>query len=180
MKRIITQTYIIALCVFTACSKDDIDKKEDEASSSDEHTYHIEIANGKTYKGGVSKVTAGVYYPVSFVEYSEEIDGKVLTGMLSEVGKFQFGIGIALDDDQNPSLQGSGPGLTFGEWGAEDKYSPAGPISMTLKNYEEHTIFMYGEEGTVASYTLTFSGKFKSGTAGEAVDVIGELMVGAP
>lgn len=184
MKKTIVQTVMamVVLCLMTACSKGG-DKKENEEASSDVHTYHIEIAGGETYKGSVPSYAPGVvevYNPVSFVEYSEEISSKILTGMLQEAGKFQFGIGLALDEDNKPSIQGSGPGLAFGEWGTEDKYGPAGSINMTLKNYKEHSISMYGEEGTVASYTLTFSGKFKLGTAGEEVDVTGEIVVAAP
>jgi hypothetical protein len=181
MKKTIVQTVtgIMVLCLMVACSKGS-DKKENEDSPSDMHTYHIEIAGGKTYEGSVPKETGGIYYPVSFVEYSEEVSSKVLAGMLQEAGKFQFGIGLALDEDNKPSIQGSGPGLAFGEWGTEDKYGPVGNISLELKNYKEHNISMYGDEGTVASYTLSFSGKFKLGTAGEEVDVTGEIVVAAP
>ena len=64
--------------------------------------------------------------------------------------------------------------------GTEDKYGPAGPVNMTLKNYKEQTISLYGEEGTIASYTLTFSGKFRLGSSGKTVDVTGEVRVAAP
>src|SRR5690606_17980090 len=147
MKKTIVQTVLgmVVLCLMTACSKS-VDKKEN--TSSDMHTYHIEIAGGETYTGEVPSYAPGVldiYNPVSFVEYSEEISSKILTGMLQEAGKFQFGMGLALDGDNKPSLQGTGAGFAFGEWGVEDKYSPAGPIGMTLKNYKEHTISLYGD-----------------------------------
>lgn|SRR5690606_14730577 len=185
MKKTIVQTLIgmMVLCLLGACSKAGGNDKNEDDSSGDQHTYEVSIAGGKTYKGSVPSYAPGVvevYNPVSFVEYSEEISSKILTGMLQEAGKFQFGIGLALDEDNKPSIQGSGPGLAFGEWGSEDKYGPAGSINMTLKNYKEHSISMYGEEGTVASYTLTFSGKFKLGRAGEEVDVTGEIVVAAP
>ena len=183
MKKTIIQTLIgmVVLCLLGACSKAG-DKKEDKDTSSDQHTYEISIAGGKTYKGGVPRYAPGiseVYNAVSFVQHDEDF-GKIMTGMLQEAGKFQFAIGLALDGDNKPSLQGTGPGLAFGEWGTEDKYRPAGPISMTLKNYKEHNISMYGEEGTVASYAFTFNGKFKLGTDGEEVDVTGELKIAAP
>ncbi len=181
MKKTIVQTVMAmaVLCLMTACSKGG-DKKENEDSPSDMHTYHIEIAGGKTYEGSVPKETGGIYYPVSFVEYSEEVSSKVLAGMLQEAGKFQFGIGLALDEDNKPSIQGSGPGLAFGEWATENKYGPAGRVNMTLENYKEHTISAYGDEATVASFTLNFSGKFKLGTDGEEVDVTGKIVVAAP
>jgi hypothetical protein len=178
---ILTVFGIVAL-ILSACSKE-ANKKENVGVSATSHSYIIEISGGKTYTGEVPSYAAGVvevYNPVTFVEYSEETGSKVLSGMLQEAGKFQFGIGLALDSDNKPSLQGSGPGLVFGEWGTADKYRPAGNISMTLKDYREHNISMYGETGTVASYTLTFSGKFRLGTAGEEVEVTGELVVAAP
>lgn len=179
------QLYLFALCIsgavlISACTRSDGNGSGESNNKSNEHIYHIEIANGKTYQGSVPKTTGGVYYPISYVEQSEEIQGKILTGVLMDTGKFQFGVGVALDADNNPSLQGSGPGLTFGEWGAEDKYGPVGSVGMTLENYEEYTISLYGEEATVASYTLTFNGTFKLGTDGEEVSVTGELVVAAP
>lgn len=185
MKQI--QLYLFTLCIsgavlISACTRSD-GNGSSKPNNGNEHTYHIEIAGGKTFQGSVPKTAPGdteVYNPISFVEYSEEIESKILTGLLMDTGKFQFGIGVALDDSNNPSIQGSGPGLTFGEWGAEDKYGPAGSVGMTLENYEEHTISLYGEEATVASYTLTFNGTFKLGTDGEEVSVNGELVVAAP
>lgn len=186
MKQI--QLYLFALCIsgsvlISACTRNDGNGSGESNNKSNEHSYQIEIAGGKTYQGSVPKMAPGVadvYNPISFVEYSEEIQSKILTGLLMDTGKFQFGVGVALDDNNNPSIQGSGPGLTFGEWGAEDKYRPVGNVGMTLKNYEEHTISLYGEEATVASYTLTFNGTFKLGTDGEEVSVTGELVVAAP
>jgi|GEM_PF-2369867 len=181
------QLYFFALCIlgstlFFGCSGNNGD--EDKAGNNgNEHTYHIEIAGGKTYQGSVPKTAPGVsevYNPISFVEYSEEIESKILTGLLMDTGEFQFGIGVALDDSNNPSIQGSGPGLSFGDWGSEDRYSPVGSVSMTLQNYKEHTISLYGEEGTVASYTFTFSGTFKLGDHGEEVNVAGKVVAAAP
>lgn len=169
----------MALCLFMACSNDN-EKKEEKNTSSNLHTYHINIANGKTYQGNIPKVSGGVYNPVSIVEYSQAIDSKVMTGTLMDTGKFQIGIGIALDENYKPSLKGSGPGIAFGQWGVEDKYSPSGTIDITLKNYEEHNISMYGEDGKVASCTLNFSGKFKLGADGEQVNVTGEIVMAAP
>lgn len=185
MKQI--QLYLSALCIsglvlISACTQSD-GNGSSESKKSNEHTYHIEIAGGKTFQGSVPKTAPGVsevYNPISFVEYSEEIESKILTGLLMDTGKFQFGIGVALDDSNNPTIQGSGPGLTFGEWGVEDKYGPVGNISMTLENYKEHTVSLYGEEGTVASYTFTFSGTFKLGADGEEVNVVGEIVAAAP
>lgn len=185
MKKTIVQTVMamVVLCLMTACSKGG-DKKENEEASSDVHTYHIEIAGGETYKGSIPSYAPGVvevYNPVSFVEYSEEVSSKVLGGILQDVpGDFQFGIGLAMDDSNQPTIPESGVGITFGKRTEENKYGPAGSISLTLKNYKEHSISMYGEEGTAASYTLTFSGKFKLGRAGEEVDVTGEIVVAAP
>jgi len=186
MKKTIVQTVMamVVLCLMTACSKGG-DKKENEEASSDVHTYHIEIAGGETYTGSVPSYAPGVvevYYPAAFVEYSEEINSKVLAGSLHDVpGDFQFGVGLAMDDRNQPTIPESGVGMTFGKRTAENKYGPAGNINMTLKNYKEHSISMYGEEATVASYTLTFSGKFKLGRAGEEeVDVTGEIVVAAP
>lgn len=170
---------VMSLGVFSACSDDDTNGSG-AMIDENEHTYHIEIAGGETFSGSVPKNTGGVYYPVSYIEYSEEVGSKILTGLLQDAGKFQFGIGLALDNNNQPSIYGNGPGLAFGEWGTEDKYKPVGSISITLENYKEHSISLYGEEGTVASYTLTFSGIFKLGADGEEVDASGEIVVAAP
>jgi len=183
MKQI--QLYLFALCtlnlgLLTACSNDDNNGSSGESNNENEHSYYIEIADGETYQGSVPKATGGIYYPIAFVEYNEEIDSEVLAGMLYDTGNFQFGIGLALDDNNNVSIQGSGPGLVFGEWAAEELYVPAGNINISLENYEEHNISLYGETGIVASFTLTFSGTFKLGDDGEEVSVTGKLVVAAP
>ncbi|PZD77107.1 hypothetical protein DNG35_09685 [Mesonia sp. K7] len=169
----------MSLGVFSACSDDDTNGSG-AMIDENEHTYNIEIAGGETFSGSVPKNTGGLYYPVSYIEYNEEVGSKILTGLLQDAGKFQFGIGLALDNNNNPSIQGSGPGLTFGEWGVEDKYRPVGNINMDLENYQEHSISLYGEEATVASYTLSFSGKFKLGAEGDEVNVTGKIGVAAP
>jgi len=185
MKKTIVQTVMamVVLCLITACSKGG-EKNENEETSSDMHTYHVEIAGGETYKGSVPSYAPGVveaYNPVSFVEYSEEISSKVLAGILQDVpGDFQFGIGLAMDDSNQPTIPESGVGITFGKRTEENKYGPAGPVNMTLKNYKEHDYSFAGEEGTVASFTLSFSGKFKLGADGEEVDVTGDIVVVAP
>lgn len=181
MKKSILQTaiYVFALCFFTACSKSD--NNEEESSSIGEHTYQIEVANGTTYQGSVPKETGGVYYPVAFVEYSEEINSKVLAGILQDVpGDFQFGIGLAIDDNNQVTIPESGVGITFGQRTVEDKYRPVGAINITISNYKEHSISMYGEDGTVASFTLNFSGEFKLGQSGDPVSVTGKIVVEAP
>lgn len=182
MKKTMLQTaiYVFALCFVTACSKSD-DKKEEESSSTGEHTYRIEVANGTTYQGSVPKETGGVYYPIAFVEYSEEINSKVLAGILQDApGDFQFGIGLAIDDNNQVTIPESGVGITFGQRTVEDKYGPVGAINITISNYEEHSISMYGEDGTVASFTLNFSGEFKLGQSGDPVSVTGKIIVEAP
>jgi len=182
MKKTILQTaiYVFALCFITACSKGS-EKKEEEGSANGEHTYRIEVAGGETYQGSVPKETGGTYYPVAFVEDNEEVGSKVLTGILQDVpGDFQFGIGVAMDESNRPTMPESGIGITFGQRTVENKYGPAGSISMTIKNYKEHSISMYGEDGTVASFTLNFSGKFTLGRSGDPVDVTGEIVVAAP
>ncbi len=182
MKKTIVQTLIgmMVLCVLGACSKAG-DKKEDKDTSSDQHTYEISITGGKTYKGGVPRYAPGVveqYNAIAYVIDDEEADRGVST-MLLDHGAFQIGIGFLLDDNNRPSRT-ERQGFGFGEWGTEDKYGPAGPISMTLKNYQEHVHSFAGEEGTVASFTLSFSGKFKLGADGEEVDVDGEIVIAAP
>jgi hypothetical protein len=177
---ILAVTSLIALCLFTFCAKENNRNEKEDNAPTGGHTYKIEIVGGKTYQGGVPKEVTGTYNPVAFVTLSEETGDKVLAGMLSETGKFQFGIGVALDGSNQPILPENGVGITFGEWGTEDKYGPAGPVNMTLKNYKEQTISLYGEEGTIASYTLTFSGKFRLGSSGKTVDVTGEVRVAAP
>ncbi|WP_460546246.1 hypothetical protein, partial [Echinicola sediminis] len=142
--------------------------------------YDITMEGGGKFSGEVPKEVLGTYNAVMFVEYNEEIDGELLTGLLIESGKFQLGVGLSLDDNGQPSIEGDGPGLIFGAWGTEDKYRPAGPVSMTLKNYKEHNISMYGEEATAASYILTFQGDFKIGDDGEEVAVTGEIVIAAP
>lgn len=183
MKQI--QLYLFALCtlnlgLLTACSNDDNNGSSGESNNGNEHSYYVAIADGETYQGSVPKATGGIYYPISFVEYSEEIDSEVLAGMLYDTGNFQFGIGLALDDNNNVSIEGSGQGLVFGEWGAEELYVPAGHINISLENYEEHNISLYGETAVVASFTLTFNGTFKLGADGEGVSVTGKLVVAAP
>ena len=181
MKKTMLQTaiYVFALCFFTACSKSD--NNEEESSSTGEHTYQIEVANGTTYQGSVPKETGSVYYPVAFVEYSEEIDSKVLTGILQDVpGDFQFGIGLAIDSNNQATIPGSGVGITFGQRTVEDKYRPVGAINITISNYKEHSISMYGEDGTVASFTLNFSGEFKLGQSGDPISVTGKIVVAVP
>ena len=182
MKKTILQmtVYVMALCLITACSKGS-DKENENSSSANEHTYHIEVEDGTVYQGSVPKETADVYYPVAFVEYSEEINSKVLTGILQDVsGDFQFGIGVAIDDNNQATIPESGIGIIFGQRTVEDKYGPVGSINITVNNYEEHTISLYGEDGTVASFVLNFSGKFKLGQSGNPVDVTGEIVVAAP
>src|SRR5690606_10225206 len=181
LKKTIVQTLIgiMFLCLLGACSKAG-NKKEDKDTSSDQHTYEISIAGGKTYKGGVPRYAPGVvtqFNPVAFV--NEQSNGKAIAVMLAEVGAFQIGLGFRLDDSNKP-IHTEVQGFGFGEWGTEDKYGPAGPISMTLKNYQEHVHSFAGEEGTVASFTLSFSGKFKLGADGEEVDVDGEIVIAAP
>src|SRR5690606_37488604 len=147
MKKSILQTaiYVFASCFFTACSKSD--NNEEESSSTGEHTYQIEVANGTTYQGSVPKETGGVYYPVAFVEYSEEINSKVLAGILQDVpGDFQFGIGLAIDSNNQPTIPESGVGITFKQRTAEDNYRPIDAINITINNYKEHQISLYGED----------------------------------
>ncbi|HLW41018.1 MAG TPA: hypothetical protein VKY82_01460 [Flavobacterium sp.] len=183
MKKTVLQTaiYVFALCFITACSKSDDKKEEESSSTTGEHTYRIEVANGTTYQGSVPKETGSVYYPVAFVEYSEEINSKVLTGILQDVpGDFQFGIGLAIDSNNQATIPGSGVGITFGQRTIEDKYRPVGAINITISNYKEHSISMYGEDGTVASFTLNFSGEFKLGQSGDPVSVTGEIVVAVP
>ncbi len=181
MKKTMIQTLIgmMALCLMSACSGNDEDGV-DPINSNGAHTYDITLEGGGKFSGEVPKEVMGTYNAVMFVEYNEEIDGELLTGLLFETGKFQFGVGLSLDDNDQPSIVGNGPGLVFGEWGTEDKYRPAGPVSMTLENYKEHNISMYGEEATAASYTLTFQGDFKLGDEGEEVAVTGEIVIAAP
>lgn len=182
MRKTIVPTLIgmMVLCVLGACSKAG-DKNEDKDTSADQHTYEISIAGGKTYKGSVPRYAPGVvevYNPIAYVIDDEEI-GRGVSTMLLDRGAFQIGIGFLLDDNNQPTRAES-QGFAFGEWGTEDKYGPAGPISMTLKSYKEHTISFAGEDGTVASFTLSFSGKFKLGADGEEVDVSGEVVIAAP
>lgn len=182
MKKAIVQTVtgIMVLCLMVACSKGG-DKKENEDTSSGEHTYEISIAGGKTYRGSVPSYAPGiveVYNPVAYPMEEDGIDRGVSI-MLIEPGAFQIGLGFLLDDNNKP-IHTEVQGFGFGEWGVEDKYGPAGPVSMTLKNYKEHDYSFAGEEGTVASFTLSFSGKFKLGADGEEVDVTGDIVVVAP
>lgn len=182
MKKTIAPTLIgiMFLCLLGACSKAG-NKKEDKDTSSDQHTYEISIAGGKTYKGGVPRYAPGVvelYNAIAYVIDDEEI-GKGVSTMLLDRGAFQIGIGFLLDGNNNP-IRTERQGFGFGEWGIEDKYGPVGPVSMTLKNYQEHVHSFAGEEGTVASFTLSFSGKFKLDADGEEVDVTGEIVVAAP
>jgi len=181
MNKTTVQTLIgmMVLCVLGACSKA-ADKQEDKDTSSDQHTYEISIAGGKTYKGGVPRYAPGVvtqFNPVAFV--NEQSNGKAIAVMLAEVGAFQIGLGFLLDDDNKP-IHTEVQAFGFGEWATEDKYGPVGPVNMTLENYKEHTISAYGDEATVASFTLDFSGKFRLGADGEEVDVTGEIVVAAP
>ncbi|MFC3196884.1 hypothetical protein ACFOET_04580 [Parapedobacter deserti] len=181
MKKTIVPTLIgmMVLCLLGACSKAG-DKNEDKDTSSDQHTYEISIAGGKTYKGGVPRYAPGVvtqFNPVAFV--NEQSNGKAIAVMLAEVGAFQIGLGFLLDDNNKP-IHTEVQGFAFGEWGIEDKYGPVGPVSMTLEDYKEHNYSFAGEEGTVASFTLNFSGKFRLGADGEEVDVTGEIVVAAP
>ena len=172
-------TSILGLMLMLSCSGNDEDGKPDAGKEA--HAYDITMEGGEKFSGEVAKeVFGGTYNPVMFVGYNEDIDGELLTGLLMDTGKFQFGIGLALGGNNQPRIVGNGPGLVFGEWGTEDKYVPAGSVSMTLKNYEEHDVSMYGEEGTAASFTLEFSGKFQLGDEGEAVDVTGEVFIAAP
>ncbi|RAV29551.1 hypothetical protein [Sinomicrobium soli] len=171
--------YIVTLCLVVACSGSD-DKNEKTDTGADEHTYHIVIDGGKTYTGGVAKSQGGVFWPFSLVEYSDETGSKVLAGTLLDAGKFQVGVGFTLDENNKPGLEGSGPGLVFGEWGSEHKYTPAGEIDMTIEHYKEHDITFAGASGTGASYTLKFEGTFKSGQNGEPVKVTGTIVSAAP
>ncbi|WP_439487693.1 hypothetical protein [Algoriphagus sp.] len=176
---VMVMTSILGLMLMLSCSGNDEDGKPDAGKES--HAYDITMEGGEKFSGEVPKeVFGGTYNPVMFVGYNEDIDGELLTGLLMDTGKFQFGIGLALGGNNQPSIVGNGPGLVFGEWGTEDKYKPAGPVSMTLKNYKEHDVSMYGEEGTAASFTLEFSGKFQLGDEGESVDVTGEVFIAAP
>ncbi|UCS93848.1 hypothetical protein KZP23_02095 [Echinicola marina] len=181
MKKTMIQTLIgmMALCLMSACSGNDEDGV-DPINSNGAHTYDITLEGGGKFSGEVPKEVMGTYNPVMFVEFNEEANGELLTGLLIESGKFQLGVGLSLDDNGQPSIEGDGPGLIFGAWGTEDKYRPAGPVSMTLKNYKEHNISMYGEEATAASYILTFQGDFKLGDDGEEVFVTGEVVIAAP
>src|SRR5690606_7459159 len=102
-----------------------------------------------------------------FVEYSEEINSKVLTGILQDVpGDFLFGIGLAIDSNNQPTIPESGVGITFKQRTVEDNYRPIDAINITINNYKEHQISLYGENVTVASFVLNFSGKFKLGQSG--------------
>ena len=157
-------TSVLALMLMLSCSGNDEDGKPDV--STEAHTYSITIEGGEKFSGEVPKeVLGGSYNPVMFVEYNEDLGGKLLTGLLIETGKFQVGIGLSMDDNNQPGIVGNGPGLVFGDWGTEDK---------------EFSISAYGEEGTAASFTLEFSGKFQLGDEGGSVDVTGELFIAAP
>ena len=182
MKKTIVQTLIgvMVLCLLGACSKAGGNDENGNNSSDGQHTYEISIAGGKIYKGGVPRYAPGVvtmFNPVAFV--NEQNNGKAIAVMLAEAGAFQIGLGFLLDDDNKP-IHTEVQAFGFGEWATEDKYGPAGHINLTLENYKEHTISSYGDEATVASFTLNFNGKFKLGADGEEVDVTGKIVVAEP
>ncbi len=182
MKKTMIQTLIgvVTLCMMSACSKSD-ENPDDKHTSSDQHTYDISITGGKTYKGGIANHAPGVvevYNPVAFV-LEEDGVGRGVSTMLLDRGVFQIGLGFLLDENNRP-IHTENQAFGFGEWATENKYGPVDPVSMTLENYKEHDYSFAGEEGTVASFTLTFSGKFKLGADGEEVDVTGKIVVAAP
>ena len=182
MKKTIVQTLIgmMVLCLLGACSKAG-DKKEDKDTSSDQHTYKVSIAGGETYKGGVPRYAPGVvelYNAIAYIIDDEEI-GRGVSLTLPDRGVFEIRLGFLLDGNNNP-IRTENQLFGFREWSVEDRYDPVGPISMTLKNYQEHVHSFAGEEGTVASFTLSFNGKFKLDASGEEVDVTGEIVVAAP
>ncbi len=171
--------YLLALYFFMACSQGKSNKSK-ASSEENEHTYHITIHGGQTYSGQVPKSQAGIFWPFSIVSYSEEVNSKVLAGTLMDAGKFQVGIGLKLNENNRPILEGDGPGLVFGEWNSQQKYTPVGSPKMTLKNYQEHNISFAGEKGVGASYTLEFQGTFKANGTEETVEVSGKITSAAP
>lgn len=172
--------FLMALCLLTACSKDS-DNNDGNGTTAGEHTYNIEVEGGTVFSGSVPKETGGYYYPVAFVEYDDDLGSDLLAGILQDAaGDFQFGLGLALDSNNQPTIPDTGIGLTFGQRNSQDKYGPAGPIELTLSNYEETILSMYGEEARVASFTLQFSGLFKLGQSGDPVNVTGEIVVAKP
>src|SRR5690554_3773736 len=64
-----TIAVFIIMCLVTACSKKN-ENNEEENNTSGKHTYHIEIAGGKTYSGSLPSYAPGVgtqFNPVAFI-----------------------------------------------------------------------------------------------------------------
>ena len=195
MKKTIVQTLIgiMVLCLIVACSKGSEKKEEEEGSSGDQHTYEVSIAGGKTYKGGVPVYRSGGTASYNTIaqtrdQYYEQNKGVevLLTDM---VGYFQIGFGFLMDSNNNTTRidcqeknvdkQISYAELSTGS--AVATYKTAGPVSITVENYKEHTMtHTDGREFIVASFTLNFSGKFKLDASGEEVDVTGKIVIAAP
>lgn len=174
-----TIAVFIIMCLVTACSKKN-ENNEEENNTSGKHTYHIEIAGGKTYSGSLPSYAPGVgtqFNPVAFINESSE--GKTIGTVISDPGAFQIGVGFLLTGGNTP-VYTENQAFAFNEWGAEERYRLEGPVNLSLENYKEHTITSFGEEARVASFTLHFSGSFKLGNSSEIVNATGKLVVAAP
>jgi len=195
MKKTIVQTLIgmMVLCLLGACSKAGGNDRNEDDSSGDQHTYEVSIAGGKTYKGGVSVYQSGGAASYNILarihdQYYEQNKGVevLLTDM---IGFFQIGFGFLMDSNNNPSRIEGHEYLEDQPFGFAElstgspiaTYKTAGPVSITVENYKEHTMtHADGREFIVASFTLNFSGKFKLDASGEEVDVTGKIVIAAP
>lgn len=148
-------------------------------NSSAAHTYAISLDNGDVFKGEVPAYPGGVFNHVAFVEYDENTAGDMLVAVLFDAGKCNIGIGIRLDENNQPLAESNVSGISFGAFGGEKVYTPK-TYSVALENYQKHTVNYYGEETTTASFTLHFEGTFINSLNDEVTNGSGSITIAAP
>lgn len=180
----INTAILLGACIIlqSGCGKSTSD--ETPLSESSAHTYELNISNGESLTGQVPKEMTGVYNIASLIDENQEEGQKTVAIVLQEAGKAQVRVGLLLDDNNRPTAitknsEGKSSSFRFGKWGEELEYTAIQCI-FSLKEYQEHSVSAYGDEGTVASLSLDFEGIFKASTTDEEVEVNGIIKIAAP
>ncbi|MCE7054703.1 hypothetical protein LZF95_08465 [Algoriphagus sp. AGSA1] len=173
---------VIGMLIHVGCGSEEPD--ENPLPTTSAHSYDISITGGEILAGEVPKENSGIYNAVSFVQYNDEAGQNTVNVMVQETGKAQVVFGILLDDNNKPtSVVKSGKEFTsvmnFGKWAEELRYASV-ECTFTLEDYQEHDITVFGDEATVASFTLNFDGVFEASTTGEEVEASGKITIAAP
>lgn len=178
---IYTTLVVLALLLVSFSDDDKVNAiaEYSKNSSSAAHTYAITLGNGDVFKGEVPTYTGGVFYHAAFVEYDEATNSNMLVVMLSDAGKCNIGIGFRLDENNQPIPESNASGISFGAFNGQKIYTPK-TYTVTLKNYQKHTINYYGEEATIASFTLHFEGAFANSLNDEVTNGSGSITIAAP